>query len=194
MILIDCQTELALTVSSIDGQILLKNTVSLAKAAKSFNIPTILTTIRARSFGGPIFPQLEKIFPDRKPIDCNTMSVWEDRNVVAEVRKTCSKKLVMSGVWTDFCVALSTVHALKDGYEVYVVTDACGDLSVRAHEMAIERMIQAGAVTITLSKVLLELQCNRVRKDTSFVLPSGDGEEFNKCYGPGYLGDHFFHP
>ncbi len=158
VILIDFQTHLLLTIGSIAPQTLIENASDLARIAKLLNIPTILTTVGTKSFGGPLIPQLQVIFPSQEPIECTTMSLWDESKVFGVVEGTGRRRLVMAGLWTDFCVALTTIQALELGYEVYVVSDACGDLSTEAQEAAIRRMVQAGATSVECRQVLAELQ------------------------------------
>ena len=157
-ILIDFQARLLSTIDSIDVKTLTENVIGLARRVSLFDIPAILTTIGVKTFGGPLLPELRMIFSNRGPIECATMSVWEDRRVCRKVEKTGRQKLVVAGLWTDFCVALSAIQALKSGYEVHLVTDACGDLNTRSQDTAIRRMIQAGAISMECRQVLVELQ------------------------------------
>jgi nicotinamidase-related amidase len=166
LILIDYQPQMAFPVQSIDRQLLVNNATGIAKAAKIFNIPTVLTTVAEKSFSGPMFSQVQDVFPDKKPIDRTTMNFWEDEKVVTAIKKTGRKKLILAGLWTEICIALPAINALEDGYEVYFVSDACGDVSHEAHSMALHRMIQAGAVPMTWLQVLLELQRDWARVKT----------------------------
>ena len=149
VIMIDCQLQIALTINAVERHRLIRNAVSLAKTASMFSIPTFLTTIGEESFGGPIFPKLHEVFPEGKPFSRTTMSLWEDDGIVTAIETTGRNRLVMAGLWTDFCVVRSVTQALDRGYPVFVVTDVCGDLSPQAHDNAIRRMIQAGAVPMT---------------------------------------------
>ena len=117
-ILIDFQKHLLSTVGSIDVKTLIENTFVLGRKLKSLGIRTILTTAGTKSFGGTFLPQLQMIFPNGRPIECNTMSVWKDRRVFNYLRRSRRQTLVVAGLWTDFCVALSAVQALESGYEV----------------------------------------------------------------------------
>lgn len=166
LILIDYQPQMAFPVQSIDRQLLVNNATGIAKTAKIFNVPTILTTVAEKSFSGPMFSQVQDVFPDKKPIDRTTMNFWEDEKVVSAIKKTGRKKLILAGLWTEICIALPAINALEDGYEVYFVSDACGDVSYEAHSMAMQRMIQAGAVPITWLQFLLELQRDWARVKT----------------------------
>lgn len=162
---IDFQPQMLFAVRSIEGQNLVSNVVGLAKATQIFNVPTILTTIAEKSFSGPTFAQLVEVL-SQKPIDRTSMNSWEDPRVVEAVAKIGRKKLVMAGLWTEVCIVLPTIQAIEAGYEVYVVTDACGGTSTTAHEMAILRMIQAGAVPVTWLQVMLEWQRDWARQET----------------------------
>ncbi len=166
LIMIDFQPQMFFGVQSIDRQTLISNAVGLAKAAKVFNVPTILTTVAAESFSGPNLPQLQEVFPDIKPIDRTNMNAWEDEKVVEAVERTGRKKLVMAGLWTEVCIAYPALSAMEEGYEVYFVADACGDVSVMAHDMAVQRTIQAGGVPMNWLQVLLELQRDWARQET----------------------------
>ena len=166
LLLVDHQPQMAFATHSIDGQTLVSNVTGLAKSAKVFGVPTILTTVAAESFSGPIFPQVQAVFPNLKPIDRTTMNSWEDTRVVNAVRKTGRKKLVLAALWTEVCLATAALSALDDDFEVHIVTDASGGVTLEAHEMAVQRMIQAGAVPVTWLQVLLEWQRDWARQET----------------------------
>lgn len=166
LLLIDHQPQMAFATHSIDGQTLVSNVTGLAKSAKVFGVPTILTTVAAESFSGPIFPQVQAVFPNLKPIDRTTMNSWEDTRIVNAVRKTGRKKLVLAALWTEVCLATAALSALDDDFEVHIVTDASGGVTLEAHEMAVQRMIQAGAVPMTWLQVLLEWQRDWARQET----------------------------
>jgi nicotinamidase-related amidase len=153
-------------VASIDRQLLINNTIGLAKAAKVFNVPTILTTVETQDFSGYMWPQLLSIFPDQTPIERTSMNSWEDSQFVAEVERIGRKKLVISALWTEVCLAYPAIQAMEAGYEVYAVVDACGGTSQVAHDMAIQRVVQAGAVPVTWQQVLLEYQRDWARQET----------------------------
>ena len=186
VILIDHQPQMAFGVQSIDRQTLVNNVVGLAKAAKVFKVPTILTTVAAKSFSGPLFPDIQAAFPDLKPIDRTSMNSWDDKNFVAAVKKSGRKKLVMAALWTEVCLVMPVIDAIKEGYEVYIVTDASGGTTVEAHERAIQRMIQAGAVPMTWVQVLLELQRDWARQET-YVPVLEVAKEHAGAYGVGIL-------
>jgi nicotinamidase-related amidase len=165
LILINYQAKLAAAVNSIEEAALFTNMSRLARAAITFHLPTILTTIGAASFGGPMLPQLRDAFPTLKSFDCDRKSIWEDHRVVAAARKAGRKKLVLAGLWTDFPVVFSAIQALDSGYEVYVVRDACGDLTLLAHDLAIRQLVRVGGFSITGLETLLLLQQGTMQEE-----------------------------
>jgi nicotinamidase-related amidase len=166
MIFIDHQPQMTFGVTSIDRQLLVNNTIGLAKAARVFNVPTILTTVETKSFSGYMWPQLLDIFPDQTPIERTSMNSWEDVKFVAEVERIGRKKLVIAALWTEVCLVFPAIQAMEAGYEVYAVVDASGGTSQIAHDTAIQRIVQAGAVPVTWQQVLLEYQRDWARKET----------------------------
>lgn len=165
LILIDHQPFQFAGLRSHDTQTIINNVVGLAKSAKAFNVPTLLTTVLENQ-GGRLLKQLQDVFPEQKPIDRTFINTWEDERVVEWVKKTGRKKLVMAALWTEICLAFPVIHALGDGYEVYFVTDASGGVSVEAHEVAIQRMIQAGGIPLTWTVFGAELQRDWARQAT----------------------------
>jgi len=165
MILIDHQPLQFTGVQNIDGTLLINNVVGLAKTAKLFGVPTILTTVLEER-GGFLLKDLQDVFPDHKTINRTTLNTWEDERVVAAVKKVGRKKLVIAALWTEICLAYPVLSALGEGYEVYIVTDASGGVSVEAHEMAIQRMVQAGATPLTWIGFASELQRDWARENT----------------------------
>jgi len=126
----------------------------------------VLTTVETKSFSGNLWPQIRAVFPGQQPIERSSMNSWDDRNFVAAIEKTGRKKIVLAGLWTETCVALPTVQAIHDGYEVYVVEDCCGDVSQLAHDNAMRRVVQAGAKPVTALSVTLEWQRDWANRDT----------------------------
>jgi nicotinamidase-related amidase len=165
LILIDHQPFQFAGLRSHDTQTIINNVVGLAKSAKAFKVPTLLTTV-VEGKGGLLLKQLQDVFPDQKPIDRTFINTWEDERVVAWVKKSGRKKIVMAALWTEICLAFPVIHALGDGYEVYFVTDASGGVSLEAHEMAVQRMLQAGGVPLTWTVFASELQRDWARTAT----------------------------
>jgi len=164
--LIDHQPQMMFGVAGVDRQSIINNTVALAKATRVFDVPVVLTTVETKSFSGNLWPQIRAVFPEQPAIERSFMNPWDDKNFVAAIKATGRKKLVFAGLWTETCVALPTVQALHDGYEVYIAEDCCGDVSQLAHDNAMKRLIQAGAKPVTSLSVLLELQRDWAEKDT----------------------------
>jgi nicotinamidase-related amidase len=163
---IDLQPQMLFGVANFDRQTIINNNLILAKAAHVFGVPVVLTTVESKSFSGQLWPQMQAVFPEQTPIERSSMNSWDDENFVAAVRKTGRKKIIISGLWTETCVALPTVQALHDGYEVYVAEDCCGDVSALAHDNAMRRVVQAGAKPVTALSVLLEWQRDWALKQT----------------------------
>ncbi len=166
LILIDHQPQMFFGVESGNRATIMNNVVGLAKAAKIFKVPTILTTVAAKTFSGPLIPALQSVFPDQKPIDRTSMNSWEDKNFVAAVEKTGRKKLVIAALWTEVCLAFPAICAIQAGYDVYAVVDASGATTLEAHNAAIQRMGQVGVVPVTWVQFFCELQRDWARQET----------------------------
>ena len=164
VLLIDHQPSQLANVNSHDPTMVINNVTALAKVAKAFDVPTILTTIGAAR-GGDIFKQVQAVFPDQKPIDRSSINSWEDHRVVEAVKKTGRKKLVIAALWSEMCLAQPAIHAMGEGYDVYAVTDASGGVSAEAHDMAIRRLVAAGAQPITWLGMAGELQRDWARTE-----------------------------
>lgn len=167
LIFIDQQPQMAFGVQSIDRQVLKNNTVALAKAAKVFNIPTIITTVETESFSGFTYPELLDVFPNKKVLERTSMNSWDDQKVRDALAANGRKKVVVSGLWTEVCNTTFALCAMLEGdYEIYMVADASGGTSKEAHDYAMQRMVQAGVVPMTWQQVLLEWQRDWARRDT----------------------------
>lgn len=164
-IFIDHQPQMAFGVTSIDRQLLKNNTVALAKAAKLFGVPTIVTAVETEAFSGYIWPELLDVI-QQKPIERSSMNSWDSVELVAQVKASGRKKLVIAALWTEACLLFPTLCAIEEGFEVYFITDASGGTSLEAHEGAIRRMEQAGAYPLTTINALLELQRDWANRDT----------------------------
>ena len=164
--MIDLQPQMLFGVCNFDRQLVINNNVLLAKAARVFGVPVVLSTVESAGFSGNTWPQLLAALGHPAPIERTTMNSWDDANFVAAIKKTGKKKIVLAGLWTETCVALPTVQAIHDGFEVYVVEDCCGDVSALAHDNAMKRVIQAGAKPVTALSTMLEWQRDWAHKDT----------------------------
>lgn len=165
LMLIDHQPFQFAGLRSHDTQTVINNVVALAKGAKAYGVPTLLSTV-VEERGGLLIKPLQDIFPEQKPINRTFINAWEDERVANWAKETGRKKIVMAALWTEICLAMAAIHALGEGYEVYIVTDASGGVSVEAHEMAIQRMIQAGAVPISWTVMSSEMQRDWARTAT----------------------------
>lgn len=164
LVLIDHQPYQLANLNSHEPQMVVNNATALAKVAKAFGVPTVLTSVVADR-GGLIFPQITEVFPDQPVIDRTFINTWEDRKVVAAVEATGRKQLIIAGLWTEICVAMPAIQALGEGWDVTVVTDASGAVSVEAHEVAIQRMIAAGANMMTWLAVASEWRRDWARSE-----------------------------
>ena len=164
--IIDLQPQMLFGVANFDRQSVINNNLVLTKAARVFDVPVVLSTVESKSFSGQMWPQIQAVFPGQAPIERSTMNSWDDENFVAAIRKSGRKKIVLAGLWTETCVALPTVQAIHDGYEVFVVEDCCGDVSALAHDNAMRRVVQAGAKPVTALSVMLEWQRDWAQKGT----------------------------
>jgi nicotinamidase-related amidase len=165
VILIDHQPFQFANLRNMEPTMVLNNTVGLAKAAKAFQVPTILTTV-TKDRGGNLPQALQAVFPEQVPIDRTTLNTWEDQRVVDLVKKSGRRKIIFAALWTEICLAFPAIHALGEGYDVFVVTDASGGVSVEAHDRAIQRLVQAGAVPVTWMGVISEWQRDWAREAT----------------------------
>lgn len=166
LIMIDHQSQMAFATKSIDAVMLRNNAALVAKAAAEFKVPTILTTVAEKTFSGPMFDEIKAAFPGHKAIDRTSMNTWEDANVIVEVNRIAQSRVVFCGLWTSVCIVGPTLSAIEQGFEVYVIADACGDVSEEAHERAMQRMIQMGVRPMTSLQYLLELQRDWARSET----------------------------
>ena len=165
LVFIDHQPQMSFGVASgIDRQLLMNNVLMLAKGAKEFGVPTILTTVETESFSGPMWPQLLDIFPQQRPIERTGMNSWDTPAFRQAIQATGRKNVILSGLWTEVCIAWPTLNMLSEGYNIYVVDDACAGTSPAAHDAALSRMTQAGAVRMTAVATVLEFQRDWARR------------------------------
>ena len=191
LVLIDYESQMAFPVKSISVEELRNNTAIVAGASKIFNVPTVVTTVAEKSFSGPVFPEVSEFYPVNTSnyIDRTTMNTWEDVNAHKAITGKNKKKIVLAGLWTSVCIVGPALSAKADGYDVYVITDASGDVSKEAHEMAMNRLIQQGIKPITSVQYLLELQRDWARGETYAPVTS-----LVKKYGGAYgIGIQYAH-
>ncbi|WP_039867074.1 hydrolase [Pedobacter sp. BAL39] len=191
LVLIDFEGQMAFATKSTSITELRTNVAITAGASKIFNVPTIVTTVAEESFAGPVFPEIEEFYPQATSgyIDRTSMNTWEDGPAYEAIIATGKQKLVLAGLWTGVCIVGPALSALTEGYEVFVITDACGDVSEEAHERAIQRMVHAGVKPVTAVQYLLELQRDWARTETYVAVT-----DLMKKYGAGYgLGIQYAH-
>ena len=182
-VLIDHEGQMGFATKSIALSELRTNVAIIAGASKIFNVAAVVTTVAEKSFSGPVFPEVEEFYPQATSgyIDRTTMNTWEDENAYKAITGKNKKKIVLAGLWTGVCIVGPALSALEEGFEVYFISDACGDVSVEAHERAVARLIQAGAQPMTAIQYCLELQRDWARTGTYNAVM-----DLMKKYGGGY--------
>ncbi|WP_253713598.1 hydrolase [Bradyrhizobium sp. WD16] len=186
LIMIDFQSQMAFATKSIDAVTLRNNAALISRAAAGFKVPTILTTVAEKSFSGPMFGEITDAFRNQPLLDRTSMNTWEDAAVIEHVNAIGRDRLVFAGLWTSVCIVGPTLSALAQGFEVYVIADACGDVSDEAHERAMERMIQTGVRPMTSLQYLLELQRDWARTET-YEMTTGIARQYGGAYGLGII-------
>ena len=186
LIMIDFQSQMSFATKSIDAVLLRNNAALVAHAAAGFKVPAILTTVAEKSFSGPMFSEISDAFPGQAMLDRTSMNTWEDAAVIDEVNRIGKRRVVICGLWTSVCIVGPALSALDQGFEVYVIADACGDVSDEAHDRAMDRMVQAGARPMTSLQYLLELQRDWARGET-YDLTTGIARKFGGAYGLGII-------
>lgn len=166
LLMIDYQPQMYFGVASQDRQTLKNNSIGLAKSALLFKVPTIVTSVETEGFSGYVIPELLDVFPNQDIIERSSMNSWDSEGVKKSIAMTKRKKLILAGLWTEVCINMPALCAMQEGYEIYVVEDACGGTTEVAHRSAMERMEQAGAVGITWLQLLLEWQRDWASKDS----------------------------
>lgn len=166
VVIIDHQPQMYFGIGSGSRECIENSVVGLVKSTKVFQVPCIFTTVEAKEFSGNMIEKIQEIYPKDKPIDRTMINCWEDEKLKSAVEDTKRPKIILSGLWTEACVAFPALCLIEDGYEVYVVVDACGGVSKEVHKTAIKRMAKAGAKLVTWLQVMLEWQRDWANKDT----------------------------
>ena len=166
LVLIDHQPFQFANLNSHEPTLVINAVAGLSKAAKIFKVPTILTTVLEER-GGLLIKQIQEVFPEQKPINRTFINTWEDQNVTDLVAKSGRKQLILAGLWTEICVAMPAIQAAAEGYDVFVVTDACGSVSAEGHDMAVRRMVQHGITPLNWIAVVSEWQRDWARTETA---------------------------
>lgn len=186
LILIDHQSQMAFATKSIDAIVLRNNAALVAQAARIFGVAVILTTVAEKSFSGPIFSEIKQALPSVEVTDRTTMNTWEDASIAVRINALGKARIVLGGLWTSVCIVGPALSALDQGFDVYVIADACGDVSEEAHARAMDRMVQAGARPMTSLQYLLELQRDWARAET-YDAVTGAAKVLGGAYGLGLI-------
>lgn len=184
LVMIDFQSQMAFATKSIDAITLRNNAALVASAAKGFHVSTVLTTVAEKSFSGPMFSEIRDVFPEKQLYDRTSMNTWEDAATVAAISAMGKDRLVLCGLWTSVCIVGPSLSAIDQGFEVYVIADACGDVSTEAHDRAMDRMVQAGVSPMTSVQYMLELQRDWARTET-YEMTTGIARKYAGSYGLG---------
>jgi nicotinamidase-related amidase len=186
LIMIDFQSQMSFATKSIDAVLLRSNAALVSNAAAGFKVPTILTTVAEKSFSGPMYGEITGAFPGQELIDRTSMNTWEDANVIKVVNAIGKSRIVLAGLWTSVCIVGPALSAIEQGFEVFVIADACGDVSQEAHDRAMDRMVQAGAQPMTSLQYMLELQRDWARTET-YDMTTGIAKQYGGAYGLGII-------
>ena len=165
IVFIDQQPQMLFGASNMDRAMLINNVTLIAKAAKEFKVPAVLTSVETESFSGYVWPQLLDVFPGQPVIERTSMNSWDSMEFRKAIEATGRKNILMTGLWTEVCIAWPTIEMLGAGYNIYVVEDCCGATSLAAHEAALSRMVQAGAVRVTTIPAILEWQRDWAKRE-----------------------------
>ena len=167
LVIIDYQPVQVSSIESMDHRLLVENIVRVARTAKTYGLPTVLSTVNVKTgVNKPMIHELQEVFPGIEPLDRTTINAWEDVEFVKAVKATGRKKLIMTALWTEACLTFPSLDAIREGYEVYPVVDAVGGTSLEAHRAALERIIQAGAKPVSWVQLICELQRDWQRNET----------------------------
>src|SRR5207249_5001331 len=165
IVFIDQQPQMTFGMASGDRATMINNVTLLAKVAKEFNVPAVLTAVETESFSGYVWPQLLDVFPDQPVVERSSMNAWDDAGFRKAIEATGRKNIILAGLWTEVCVTWPTLSMLEAGYTIYVVEDCCGATSAAAQEAALSRMVQAGAIRLTTIATLLEWQRDWAKRE-----------------------------
>ena len=161
--------------------------MALAKTAVAFGVPTVVSTSASKVYSGPLLPAVQAVLPNVHSIERHSMNLWEDPTARAAVLATGRKQLIVAGLLTEACVSLPVLSAMNEGFDVFVVGDACGGLSPRGHDLALRRLEGAGATPTSWLQVLLEFQRDWTRHETyeaarAIVIDNGGGYGMGLAY------------
>lgn len=165
VVFIDHQPQMTFGVANIDRATLINNVTLLAKVAKEFKVPTVITSVETESFSGYVWPQLLDVFPGQTVVERTSMNSWDDAGFRKAIEATGRKNIILTGLWTEVCVTWPAIEMIAAGYNIYVVEDCCGATSQMAQEAALSRMVQAGVIRLTTIAALLEWQRDWAKRE-----------------------------
>lgn len=167
LIIIDYQPVAVSSIQSMDRDLLVDNIVRVARTGKAYGLPIIVSTTGVTTVGNePTISELREVLPDLEALDRTTLNAWEDTEFVRAVKATGRRKLIMTALWTEVCLAFPALDAIRDGYEIYPVVDAVGGTSVEAHRAGLDRIVQAGGHPTSWVQLISELQRDTNRSET----------------------------
>ncbi|MCU1468109.1 MAG: hydrolase [Actinomycetia bacterium] len=166
LVVIDYRPTQLAAVTSMDRALLVDNVVSVARLAKAFELPVVLSTVNVANGQEPTLPELKTALSASAEIDRTQMNAWEDAAFRNAVEETGRQKLIMTALWTEICLAFPSLDAMREGFEIYPVVDAVGGTSPDAHRAGLERIVQAGAQPVSWVSLAGELQRDWARADT----------------------------
>jgi nicotinamidase-related amidase len=166
LVVIDYQPSQIAAVQSMDHDLLLDNIVSVARLARTYDLPIVLSTVNVANGQGSTLPELKAVLSDSDEIDRTQINSWEDVEFRRAVEATGRRKLIMAALWTEVCLAFPALDAMREGFEVFPVVDAVAGTSPEAHRAGLERIVQAGAQPISWVSLACELQRDWARVDT----------------------------
>jgi nicotinamidase-related amidase len=184
VVFIDHQPQMLFGVANMDRALFINNVTLLAKAAKEFEVPTVLTAVETESFSGYVLPQLLDVFPGQPVVERSSMNSWDDAGFRKAIEATGRKHILLTGLWTEVCITWPALEMLDAGYTIYVVEDCCAGTSTAAHEAALARMMQAGAIRLTTIAAVLEWQRDWARREHYDAL-MGLFKQHGGAYGAG---------
>jgi nicotinamidase-related amidase len=160
LVLVDYQVGTMQLIRTSSSDVCLRNAVTLATAAKTLDMPVVLTSSQEDRIQGPISPALQQVLPDAYKARVKRQGIvnaWGDPNFRGAIAKTGRKNIIMGGVTTDICLVFPSISAVQEGYKVLAVMDAGGSSYEVQEEMAQRRMMHGGVVLTTTNTMVAEL-------------------------------------
>ena len=165
VVFLEHQTQMLSAISGRERADVLENVLVLARTARIFDVPVILSVLECKEFTGALTQELGEQFPQQEPLKCTSMNAWDDARFVAAIKETGRPNFLLAALWSEACLVFPALQMLEEGYGIYVVKDASWGTNAAAHETALRRVEQAGAVSLTAIQVLLELQRDWARPE-----------------------------